>query len=818
MQQPNPQAAAVGNTTTNVTVTLQECVSYRADISQAVRSGDGSAVLSAILVADNVSAVVGAVDVRDLALEHGRLGALMVSLHWLPYADQLEKISPRELEEIANATSILKDVRQGGSGANLVSVNFTDATNATIPPGPTDNLSGSFMPATALDVFFRTRLPSRGRWVLAVEDVGSGHKNRTINLQGWSLVLCPGPNETVPISLREQMAQQALGAFDLSAARAGRPFSAAALQAATGPFGARLAGQPLVAGLGTLVTREASIQYKTYSELADNAVDAAIRFENNVQSLFKLPYEPTPLIDQALPWVELLIGGTDFTIQNAVWPGKIVFYALQLEVFVRTRAAMAAAGAKSSGGDGSSGGLMRASSSAETPNCGLVDTPDGPAVINKKLLQRELCSVMMPLEYAQYANNLRSASSGVQQPALPAAAGSEGSETSDEDTLVLRDGTAISADEIVSLDDYGLGSSDSGDSSEGDDKVLWSDVSDSGLRLPTPLAPLDFTVASPGLLGRQSGGGVEESEETDDMDEEVVVEEEESEPAPAGDGRPDPRAVNRILESAFMNLDMDGFNNALVDELEVAIRRAERVSSVLDATAEAAELRLRGGDRAVRTAEALRASTDTYAEVLRAGRDSMLRFNQEKLQNSTREWLKNGGVRKEMKEMDKEGKKRGGQVNRFVFLFQRIRLTFRFSAADGFQLSFIQWVYNWGDINNILGLAQQLEKLKGAEDKGKKTKKKNNILRSSGSSDDGSQGDEGQNQDGPTVRSSDDPTATGGRTRGLLPTGETPGEWFRRVRDEANELAKGALSRIPIDHTIGINRRASANAGPKRGA
>ncbi len=40
---------------------------------------------------------------------------------------------------------------------------------------------------------------------------------------------------------------------------------------------------------------------------------------DNIQSLYGLPREPVPLIDRVLPWVELLIGGTDLTLENFIW-------------------------------------------------------------------------------------------------------------------------------------------------------------------------------------------------------------------------------------------------------------------------------------------------------------------------------------------------------------------------------------------------------------------------------------------------------------------------------------------------------------------
>lgn len=69
-------------------------------------------------------------------------------------------------------------------------------------------------------------------------------------------------------------AQQSVGLLDLSTASEGTAFSTAVRRAAEGgPFGAWGASQPLVSALGTLATRDANVEYKTYSQLADEAVD-----------------------------------------------------------------------------------------------------------------------------------------------------------------------------------------------------------------------------------------------------------------------------------------------------------------------------------------------------------------------------------------------------------------------------------------------------------------------------------------------------------------------------------------------------------------
>lgn len=56
-----------------------QCISYNATTAAgSVTQPDGSTLLSTLLVGDEVGPPVGAVEVRDLSIKHGKLGALMV--------------------------------------------------------------------------------------------------------------------------------------------------------------------------------------------------------------------------------------------------------------------------------------------------------------------------------------------------------------------------------------------------------------------------------------------------------------------------------------------------------------------------------------------------------------------------------------------------------------------------------------------------------------------------------------------------------------------------------------------------------------------
>ncbi|EFJ41975.1 hypothetical protein VOLCADRAFT_98052 [Volvox carteri f. nagariensis] len=653
-----PIVANHGNRTT--AIVKQECLLYSADVKNSIRSSDGSAVMSVVLVDDQVGPAVGAVDVRNLSLVHSRLGALLITLQWLPYAQQLEVTNPREIEEIANASAILKDIRQGGPGSNMSSVSFIDGVNNTIGYERTDNLRGDFIPATPLSIFSEMALPSRGRWVLLVEDAGSSYKNRSVELLGWKLVLCPPVNQSLPVNLREQVVKKvaAAGKLDLSSARSGGAFSATMRQAAAGdgrgPFGALGSGaQPLVAAIGSLVTRNAKIQYKSYTELADEAVEAAIRAQNNFQRLYGLPNELTPLINKGLPWVELFI-------DNTSPPAK------------RHRRHDSKPGL--AGQDSLLGVATR-------------DGPNGPVVVNKKLLQREMCSIMMPLEFAQYTSS------------------------DDEEVAELTDSN--SDDDYVDeeVDDEGSSDDESRRRRRGLAGLLGPS---SSLRFPTPLAPLDFTEAP---LFPQAGGGLRAPLELQRAlldggwpagrggsgpllggrpgnPNVIPLQESPDEPVlgqpwdtvggtnqrdragrePRTIGRPNPDAINQIIERSFNNIEAGVYNDAVLSELKAAVNRGERASSTLDAVAASAELLSRGGDAAVQTAQALKASADTYTEILRAGEESLQRFNEPQMQNWTREWLKSGGVNQEFEGMKRAAKKRNQQpntVDRFTWLFSR---------------------------------------------------------------------------------------------------------------------------------------------------
>ncbi len=46
---------------------------------------------------------------------------------------------------------------------------------------------------------------------------------------------------------------------------------------------------------------------------------ALVRGIDNIQTLYGLPYTPSPLIKVWLPWVELVLGGTELVLENFIW-------------------------------------------------------------------------------------------------------------------------------------------------------------------------------------------------------------------------------------------------------------------------------------------------------------------------------------------------------------------------------------------------------------------------------------------------------------------------------------------------------------------
>lgn len=46
---------------------------------------------------------------------------------------------------------------------------------------------------------------------------------------------------------------------------------------------------------------------------------ALVRGIDNIQTLYGLPYTPPPLITVWLPWVELVLGGTELVLENFIW-------------------------------------------------------------------------------------------------------------------------------------------------------------------------------------------------------------------------------------------------------------------------------------------------------------------------------------------------------------------------------------------------------------------------------------------------------------------------------------------------------------------
>ncbi|KAG2423049.1 hypothetical protein HXX76_015565 [Chlamydomonas incerta] len=1003
----NTSASAAGQgPAVNQTIT-QECAAYTAapgrpgDTSLTVRSADGSAVTSVLLVADDLSAgtsrssgssgPVGAVEVRDVRLQHPRLGALVISLLWLPYDDEAGALaaaaatSPRLLDEVAaggadggnssSASVVIKEARQGGSGADLAGASFADSA-----PGPLSywvpaaNASANYTPASPLSTFGALGTRSRGRWALVVEDVragGNASRSTPVLLQ-WTLVLCPPADTPPPTWLTELMQQQAanpgavglLGGGTLGGGGLGVPGAfggggagggAGLFGAGGGLFGAGGGGGGLLsaaAPAGTRATATSTTTVKPYSDVADTTLASAIRAYNNFNTLFGLPYQPTPLISEWLPWVELLTGGTDATIQNRVWPGKIVYYALQVELFIRTREAMAAnasaaaaggtapaGGGTNSGAGGSTGvpapaagggvgtggtgggggtgaggtgtgttggGTTGGSGSGNSPNCGVVDGPNGPVVVNKKLLKRQLCAVLMPPQFRQYAlphamdpdpqlyAQLRQQQQQQAPPPPPTGGGGGGGGGGGETR-------AAAGDFLRSA--LGGGGGDGGDGGSGSERPSglgrWAAQAAALLGPELQLSGLSGRGLLGGGGGDSSGGGYSGLEPLDfgptdtDPDTDDAGSSGENNSSTGGGGsssgssgggdqewRTSPDSLQGIVKSAMDSMSLDGYDRALQAALQDAVGRASAAEELLAAAAQSPELRDSnggggddGGD-AAKVAAALHAGAQTQTEVLKAALTGLPRMNRSDLVDATKAWLRAGGPAKEMMGMNKASGNRAFTPNPFTWNFQRVRLTFRFSPADGFQFSYIQWLYNLADVNSIITVSQALERLDATMSGRNKTRsdqlrekdeqreqqlkarrnqtaagpggglrvpglmagkqlqqlggggggvpaagrhRSSRMLQADGSDAAADGGDEDEQ---PPPYDDADPAQNPPLpppARGRMPTGETPQRWFERVVAEAEALAARALAHIPLPDTIGRDRYEAAAAAAADG-
>ncbi|EFJ45777.1 hypothetical protein VOLCADRAFT_93843 [Volvox carteri f. nagariensis] len=175
-----PAAAAAGIPTAPAPAS---CLSYCKLDSTVVPSSATAPVVSTLVVPDTFP--VGSVAVADISLEHSRVGALKISLVALPLV-----ASPASPPLVS---AVLKDVRSGSSGANLVGTGFTDDGSAA--PFPSDASSapftGTWRSAESMSAAFASLPSAAGSWSLRVADLGQGRANRTIQLTKWTLVLCP---------------------------------------------------------------------------------------------------------------------------------------------------------------------------------------------------------------------------------------------------------------------------------------------------------------------------------------------------------------------------------------------------------------------------------------------------------------------------------------------------------------------------------------------------------------------------------------------------------------------------------------------------
>eukprot|EP00798_Chlamydomonas_sp_ICE-L_P029968 gene29968-18034_t len=144
-------------------------------------------VLSVITVDDGFD--VDHIAVEGLSVAHERMGMLKITLSALSTSSP----SPK--------TVMLKDVRQGGDlSSGMDNIAFDNDAVATIPISLTSSaasLTGPFAPAADLNMLAvgggmdAGMGGSKGSWVLRIVDLGSAHDSRTIDLQEWSLLLCP---------------------------------------------------------------------------------------------------------------------------------------------------------------------------------------------------------------------------------------------------------------------------------------------------------------------------------------------------------------------------------------------------------------------------------------------------------------------------------------------------------------------------------------------------------------------------------------------------------------------------------------------------
>ncbi|KAL6763077.1 hypothetical protein V8C86DRAFT_466761 [Haematococcus lacustris] len=149
------------------------------------QTGTGAArgpILSVLNVPDAFP--LGSVSLGPLSIEHPQIGALKITLSAAASASDTP------------TTVTLKDVGYGSSGSNLQSVAFSDTATTAFPlVAAAAPFTGTWKPVEPLSTLASGASSaagqggSEGSWVLRIVDLRDA--SRPINLQSWSLTLCP---------------------------------------------------------------------------------------------------------------------------------------------------------------------------------------------------------------------------------------------------------------------------------------------------------------------------------------------------------------------------------------------------------------------------------------------------------------------------------------------------------------------------------------------------------------------------------------------------------------------------------------------------
>lgn len=649
-----------------------QCVSYTAGPASPIAQYP-NAVLSPILVADDLGPSVSGVEVRDLDISHPRVGALQISLHFLPYTT-VPPTTTADLLVNGSAVVVLKDLRQGGTGQGMQGVTFTDLLprNQTIPmasPEGNQALRGVYAPLTPLSTFSQAGLPAKGLWVLRVADMGEKWNERQLKVDGWNLVLCPAADASSAMALliRRAQAQSAQG-LDLAAAT-GLAASATSGAGSLAGLAGRLAPAlgSLTSAIGPGITASTSVTVKSYSDLATLVVTNAISFINNVQDLFDLPYVPDPLINQIQPWVELLIGGSDVTLENRVWPGKIVRYALQLAVAIETASMM---------GTGSTGGTGATGSTGGTGSTGSTGAAGGTG-------------------------------------SVAATAGNDGS--SGATGVTVREATEGGTTGSIADDESRLNELKA---------ILWDTSSDNawwtgGCNNPATSSQITPGAAAP--TGRCSYDTVEEmARASSDMPvsgtgwlnfspgQQTPRRGFFRAPFVPGVNVPANLTPGAAVETFYTYLaDPVTYDGAFQSSLDRLSAGAQSAATAADLAAQA----LPKDGQANKAAQAVSESAKLYRDIIRAGQQQLKKMNMEENKNKTQEFLKNGGLKAALD---------SGLGDQFIWNLERIRIALRFGAKDGPTVTYVQWLLDIADIRSAAGLIETLQELDDFQN-GKKT-------------------------------------------------------------------------------------------------